>query len=263
MTLYSIITINKNNIAGLQKTFNSLLHQTYLNWEWIVVDGVSSDGAPAWLSTLNDKRITWLSEKDRGIYNAMNKGIRLAKGDFSLFLNSGDCFAEDQILNQLSQNIKDSAVLPGFIYGDVKEITPSGEIYYKRARPHHNVWLGMFTSHQSMLFNQELFKQLKYHEEWNLSADYGLVCAIFKTFEKSSKVYFNAPISQVKLGGLHEGNRLTALTQDYQIRRQILKLSMPLCGLLWVLHWFIFNLKKHPALRRVWYKIRGFISWKE
>ena len=88
---FSIVTINYNNLAGLKKTRESIISQTCKNYEWIVIDGGSTDGAKEFLQEHSNEMSYWCSEKDKGVYNAQNKGIALAKGDYMICMNSGDC----------------------------------------------------------------------------------------------------------------------------------------------------------------------------
>ena len=87
--LLSIITINYNDFSGLKKTVESVIKQTYSNFEYVVIDGGSTDESYKYLQEKKDSFSHLVSEKDAGIYNAMNKGIRAAKGEYLLFLNSG------------------------------------------------------------------------------------------------------------------------------------------------------------------------------
>jgi glycosyltransferase involved in cell wall biosynthesis len=115
MPLISVITINYNNAAGLQKTIDSVISQTFQDFEFIVIDGHSSDNSIDIIK--QNKRINfWLSEKDNGIYDAQNKGILNANGNYLLFLNSGDVLANSTVLQKVS------AVLSGgksFYYGNL------------------------------------------------------------------------------------------------------------------------------------------------
>ena len=98
---YSIITINYNNKEGLRETIESVIHQTFHDFEYIVIDGGSTDGSADILREY-DKYITyWVSEPDRGIYHAMNNGIKQAHGTYFIFMNSGDCFYNDSVLNDV------------------------------------------------------------------------------------------------------------------------------------------------------------------
>ena len=90
MPILSIITINYNNLEGLRSTLNSVFKQTYSDYEYIVIDGGSSDGSEEYLASQGNEITYWISEKDKGIYHAQNKGLSKAKGDYVLFLNSGD-----------------------------------------------------------------------------------------------------------------------------------------------------------------------------
>ena len=90
--LFSIITINYNNSEGLRQTIDSVVSQTYHEYEYIVIDGGSTDGSVDIIGFFSDKVDYWVSEKDRGIYHAMNKGVAQAHGDYCIFMNSGDSF---------------------------------------------------------------------------------------------------------------------------------------------------------------------------
>ena len=95
----SIVTINKNNLHGLKNTMESILAQTCDQYEWIIIDGGSSDGSVELIKDNASKIHYWVTEPDNGIYNAMNKGIDESSGDYILFLNSGDRFASPTILS--------------------------------------------------------------------------------------------------------------------------------------------------------------------
>jgi glycosyltransferase involved in cell wall biosynthesis len=104
----TIITINFNNLEGLKLTFDSVFSQTYKNFEYIVIDGGSNDNSKEYIENNQDKIDYWVSEKDFGIYNAMNKGITKANGEYLLFLNSGDFLYNkttiDEIILKLDVN---------------------------------------------------------------------------------------------------------------------------------------------------------------
>lgn len=96
----SIITINYNNFEGLKRTFESVVNQTWQEFEYIIIDGGSSDGSAEYIDARKDKVDYWISESDKGVYNAMNKGILKATGDYLLFLNSGDHFYNNEVLER-------------------------------------------------------------------------------------------------------------------------------------------------------------------
>ena len=119
----SIITINYNNTRGLEKTLSSVWNdQTYSNFEHIVIDGGSTDGSVDVIKKYADKLTYWVSEPDKGIYNAMNKGILKAKGEYLLFLNSGDYLCNEALSEIFSENFSEDIV-----YGNFTLLCKNGE----------------------------------------------------------------------------------------------------------------------------------------
>ena len=105
MTKISIITINYNDKIGLSKTINSVLNQSWQKFEFIVIDGGSNDGGLEVIEQNKDKIDYWVSEPDKGVYNAMNKGIKVAKGEYLIFMNSGDTFYDDNVLEKIENQL--------------------------------------------------------------------------------------------------------------------------------------------------------------
>ncbi len=115
MSKLSIITVNFNNATGLQKTFDSVFEQTFKDFEYIIVDGGSTDGSEEIIERNRDKINYWVSEKDKGVYHAMNKGMAKASGDYLLFLNSGDHFKDENILLEVMPELDGT----GIVYGNI------------------------------------------------------------------------------------------------------------------------------------------------
>ena len=113
MPKLSIITINYNNTIGLAKTIESVVAQTSTDFEYIVIDGGSKDGSLDVIKQYERKLSYWVSEPDRGIYHAMNKGIRQATGDYCQFLNSGDYLLTPDVTERMLQDIPDCSILYG------------------------------------------------------------------------------------------------------------------------------------------------------
>ena len=124
MTL-SIITINFNNVAGLKRTVDSVLHQTADDFEYIIIDGASTDGSREFIESCSSKLAYWVSEKDNGVYHAMNKGIGHARGDYLLFLNSGDYLNDAEVLARVFNR----PLQEDIIYGDIIWGHRRGKIY--------------------------------------------------------------------------------------------------------------------------------------
>lgn len=157
--LLSIITINFNDAVGLEKTVNSVENQTYTNFEYIIIDGGSKDGSCEYLNKKKELFSYLISEKDSGIYNAMNKGIRKASGEYLLFLNSGDVLNG---INALQEFIGNSNFSGDIIYGDYKFI--NGEkIYPDLLTPRH--FFKSSLPHQSSFIKRNLFSKFGFYEE--------------------------------------------------------------------------------------------------
>ena len=168
--LVTIITVNLNNVEGLKKTLQSVLEQTYKNIDWIIIDGGSSDGSCELIEHYSDSFSYWVSESDKGIYNAMNKGIRVAKGKYVQFLNSGDCFLDKNVLDDVFSEEHDADILFTDCNlvedGKVKE-----ELRYPDVMSLREI-LDINFVHNGMFFKRELFDEEMYDESIKISADF-------------------------------------------------------------------------------------------
>lgn len=166
---YSIITVAYNNLAGLKLTAESVLAQTSRDYEWLVFDGGSTDGTKEFLEGLGAKVSYWESVRDNGIYDAMNKGIRKASGEYLIFMNSGDRFASLDVLEKATLFIHDA----GVAYGDWVEVT--GETRVSKHGP-KRVDFVFFCErnicHQAMIIKAELLKNSEYSTTIGVMADW-------------------------------------------------------------------------------------------
>ena len=161
--MLSIVTINKDNRMGLQKTINSLQSLGERNYQWVYIDSVSIDGSVELANQFKTQDDVVISEKDTGIYNAMNKGISLAKGDYVLFLNSGD------ILSTQMKSLDFMKVVTGH------DLALFGfEIRNTQRKPRSNGWRfwSMPTSHQAIVYSSALLKQNPFDESYRFAADF-------------------------------------------------------------------------------------------
>jgi len=130
----TVITINYNNAPGLQKTMESVLNQTSKDFEYIVIDGASTDGSVEKIEQFKNPTIQlfkWISEPDSGIYNAMNKGIRMAKGEYLHFLNSGDYLADDKVVEDILMELPNNCDI---FVGNVIQFRPDGKQKYTKIK---------------------------------------------------------------------------------------------------------------------------------
>ena len=182
----SIITINYNNIEGLKQTVESVLVQTYLNKEYIVIDGGSKDGTVDFLKSQN-KITYWVSEKDGGLYNAMNKGIRKLSGDYVIFMNSGDVFFDR---NGLSDIFNGTDYNADVLYGSTIYKYGNGGIL-RKPRDLNVMSYELPFCHQSCFIKCKLMKNIEYNESYKLIADYNFFYQGWKKnwhFEQINKI---------------------------------------------------------------------------
>ena len=163
----SIITVNYNNKAGLQKTIDSVVAQTWRDFEWIIIDGGSTDGSKELIEQYQQHFAYWCSEPDKGVYNAMNKGIDKARGEYLLFLNSGDALYDEHVL----QNVDDLHLDADIISGQVERMDN-----HQLLRVYdNNILKQLFYStlnHQGSFIKRKLFDDLAYEESYRIVSDW-------------------------------------------------------------------------------------------
>jgi len=166
----SIITVNYNNKAGLQKTIDSVVAQTWRDFEWIIIDGGSTDGSKELIEQYQQHFAYWCSEPDKGVYNAMNKGIGRARGEYLNFMNSGDIFySKDTLEEVFARNILNADM----IYGDWVRIEKENIVLMKAP---NKVSLEFFYTdnicHQAMFLKSSTMKKRSYDETFQIYADW-------------------------------------------------------------------------------------------
>jgi len=212
----SIVTIVYNGEEYLERTLKSIVNQVYNNYELILIDGGSKDGTHIVIEKYKKYISTIVSEEDEGIYDAMNKGLMHCRGDYVIFMNAGDTFASNDVLDRIF-NVKNKIKID-FIYGD-SNVVNQDKKFFKRARNHKFIWLGMFTNHQAMFYNRSLIENnhLIYDLKYNISADYQFTLKFLRlsnTFE-----YVPISICDFYLDGISSLDKLSGLEQASEIRK--------------------------------------------
>lgn len=196
----SIITVNLNMRDGLDATLASVRAQTFRDFEHIIVDGGSTDGSLDVIRENASRLSHWVSEPDFGIYNAMNKGVGMASGDYLLFLNSGDVLADSCVLDRLFLQI---SVETDILYGDTLRKTTDGTVE-RRTTPEQLTPFAFYKfriCHQSVLYRRELFTELGgYDESFRISADAEFNMRCVQAGKTARRVDF--PISLYEGGGV-------------------------------------------------------------
>jgi len=237
----SVISINFNNAEGLRKTIESVVNQTFNDFEYIIIDGGSSDESVAVIKNYASRipHYVWISEPDSGIYNAMNKGIVRATGDYCLFLNSGDCLAAPDVLQQIAGDLDEEIV-----YGDVYKCWRNR----KSVKRHPDVLtfshlLFNTICHQAVFFRRSLFSDRLYNEHFKVMADWeflliaicknqcsykhvALVIAVYDMYGVSSESETKALIAKEKAETMAAHFRL--FVQDYEELKSLRELQQAL-----------------------------------
>ena len=163
----SIITVNKNNAQGLERTIQSVINQTFRDFEYVIIDGASTDNSVDVIKKYENKINYWISEPDTGIYNAMNKGIRAANGEYLLFLNSGDHLVNDTVVEQVFKTAPVEDIIYGNILLDCKEkIVPYKQITLKKL-------IKSYIPHPASFIKKQVFNRVGlYDEKYKTASDW-------------------------------------------------------------------------------------------
>ncbi len=191
----SIITVTHNSEKTLQKTIESVTSQTYPHIEHILVDGASTDGTvdliKKSLPLVGVSSSQWISEPDKGMYDALNKGIKMASGNIIGILNSDDRFHDEFILGQVAKAFEDPEI--DAIYGDIRFVHPNNtkrtQRYYssKHWNPKKFAW-GYMPAHPSVYIRKKFYDQLgAFKTDYRIAADYELLIRFFHTHQLRTK----------------------------------------------------------------------------
>ncbi|WP_158626847.1 glycosyltransferase family 2 protein [Flavobacterium sp. GT3R68] len=186
MSKLSIITINYNDLEGLKKTVNSVIGQTYPPFEYIVIDGASTDGSAAYIESQTANINHWISENDSGVYNAMNKGIKAATGDYLFFLNSGDVLNDATTLEKLNnESLGSKDIIACDICLDYIE---SSELRSCPEKITFDYLHQYAIPHQALLLKRELFEKVGlYDENLKLVSDWKFVLKALSFYSATYK----------------------------------------------------------------------------
>lgn len=227
---FSVVTICFNDREGLRRTMDSVRAQDRQLFEWIVIDGASTDGTGDLLDRCRAMGATVVSEPDLGIFDAMNKGLALARGEYVNFLNSGDLLASANTLRDVHDALKGER--PDFVYGDAIEFEDSNG-HYKAARPHEYVFYSMFTHHQAMFYRRDKI-QHGYDQSYRFAADWAFTSAFLRGAAAIKRLRFS--ICRFQRGGstFTETNRRTLDRELWRIYREEMRLPWPAAAALYL-----------------------------
>jgi glycosyltransferase involved in cell wall biosynthesis len=216
--LLSVITVVFNNVRDIERTVLSVLNQTYPNIEYLVIDGKSTDGTVEIIEKYRDRLTVFTSEKDAGIYDAMNKGLSLAKGDYVVFMNSGDEFYEKDTV----KTVFASATNADIYYGETEMINDQLQNLGQRRHksPQNFTWrdfkYGMSISHQAIFIRRNLTEP--YDLKYQLSADIDWILTAAKKARKIVNVH--RYVAKYLVGGMSKKKHRQSLAERFAIMRK-------------------------------------------
>lgn len=266
----SIVTITYNNLAGLRKTAESVQAQTVSDLEWIIIDGASTDGTKAYLDTIKDNsviepantannlqitncKLQIISEPDRGIYNAMNKGIRLAQGEYIQILNAGDCLAAadvtERMLNALTEQTPKAGQPIDILYGNMLKVDGKGKLIGKSGYTEYSLrqFYSSTLNHDCAYIRRALFDDNHYglyDENLRIVSDWKWYLQAIG-LGKVRPVYADIDVTIFDGGGISETN----LPLRAQERRRVLEEVLP-PAVLWDYDHHAFDMEQMNRLRR-------------
>lgn len=235
MIKFTIVTCTYNAEAVLQRTLDSVMKQTYCNIEHLIIDGVSKDKTLTMVKAYQHKNdvgesaheILVFSEPDKGLYDAMNKGIDRATGDYLIFLNAGDVFSSEDTLEFVEGCVGEGEELPGVLYGDTDIVNMDGHfLRHRRLTPPKRLswrsfmW-GMLVCHQSFYARADIAKGIHYNLDYRFSADVDWCIRIMR--EAACRHLplrnVNAVINNYLDGGMSVQNHKASLKERFQVMR--------------------------------------------
>ena len=210
---YSIVTINYNNAEGLRRTIQSVVSQTYADYEYLIIDGGSSDGSVNAIKDYEDRISYWVSEKDGGIYNAMNKGVKVAHGEYLIFMNSGDVFYNSVVLKNLREELHDEDILVGKVFIDDNNniISPPPQ----RELSMYHLFSGSIP-HQGTFIKTLLQKKYPFDETLKISSDWKFFLQTI-IFDNCNVRFTNIPVAIYDTNGISSNSPHAMRTEKDRI----------------------------------------------
>ncbi|SHG94163.1 glycosyltransferase family 2 protein [Flavobacterium defluvii] len=216
----SIITVVYNDHINISRTIESVINQSYGNIEYLIIDGGSTDTTLDNINKYINNIDVFVSEKDNGIYDAMNKGIGLCSGDWILFLNSGDFFHDKNILDKISGYIEQNKNVD-IIYGNYNVLSENLDFSFVRdADDIENIKKDMVFSHQACLIKRTIHQKNYYNLKYKICADYDFLLKSY--LEGAVFLRISEEIATISNGGLSDINRIKVFKERLKIKNTLI-----------------------------------------
>jgi glycosyltransferase involved in cell wall biosynthesis len=218
----TVITVCRNSEKTLLNSIESVLSQSYPDIEYIIVDGLSTDGTAELVSSFGSKIAKFISEPDSGMYDAINKGIRIASGEIIGILNSDDFFYDKDVLARVAKAFERNEI--DAVYGDVKFVDPNNisKIVRNYSSKHFNPQkfkFGFMPAHPSFYAKRELFEKLGYYKtDYKIGADFDLLIRFIYSYNIRCK-YLEIPFVYMRTGGISTQSFRSNILLNREIKR--------------------------------------------
>ena len=201
-------------------TQSSISAQSHQDFEWVVIDGGSNDSTIAFLEQSEQKGLHWYSEKDEGIYDAMNKGIERSKGDYLVFMNAGDAFANSDTLSSVAKALSFFSY-PDVLFGGAEYVFPDGKSVFRRSKIASKcIWHGLPANHQATYYRRGALNGLLYDTSYKICGDYYLIAKLYNRGINMANV--EMALVKFSVGGASYINRGKLFWEPYLIQRDVL-----------------------------------------
>lgn len=223
--LFSVVTIVLNDSAGFAKTAASILSQDPSLFEWVVTDGGSQDGTVDIIKQYANRIRDWVSERDGGIYDAMNRSIVRCRGRFLIFMHAGDEFSDPGVLSAVASYLAKAEAAhmrPNLIAGAANIVFANGITVHRPAQSlEKNIWHRMPAYHQATFFDREMIAEHPFDLTYRINGDYAHMCQLYMVGLRP--LYIKRDICRFAAGGASSRNWRKLLFEAVRIQRQILR----------------------------------------
>ena len=223
----TIITACYNSEKTVQRTIESVLSQNYHNIEYIIIDGKSSDQTMPIGNNYKNKITSIISENDKGIYDALNKGLKIANGDIIGFLHSDDFYPKNNIISSISDIFRKKPEI-GSVIGDVAFVKNNNEIKRKYSGENFNFTIGIMPPHPAVFIKKENYEEYgKFNTDYKIAADYEVLFKLIEHY-KIRYEYSSEVIVHMGIGGISNKNIFSSITLNKEIFKIHKALGQPI-----------------------------------
>jgi len=221
---FSVVTVVFNDLQGLHSTRRSIEAQTFQAFEWIVVDGGSSDGTAEFLQNTPSPITRWISKPDSGIYDAMNRGIAMCSGKYVVFMNAGDYFPDKNTLGKVAAHLSARATRPDIIFGGATLLFRGGRRWYRPPKKMSSyIWHGLPAIHQATYYRRACLEEVRFDLTYRVCGDYYIAATLYQNGALAS--YIDESLADFTVGGTSFQSPRQLFIEPMRIQAKILHMG--------------------------------------